>query len=102
MFPPFNLKSDINYNCSIRKKLNLHATIRSVYYAEQKRLGENSYATPQYFILGCNMGISLTEVNTKPSLNIAINNLLNKEYYCYQAYIPSEGRDIRVFLTFNF
>ena len=100
--PPFNLKSDINYNCSIRKKLNLHATIRSVYYAEQKRLGENSYATPQYFILGCNMGISLTEVNTKPSLNIAINNLLNKEYYCYQAYIPSEGRDIRVFLTFNF
>ncbi len=100
--PPFNLKSDINYNWSIRKKLNLHATIRSVYYAEQKRLGEDSFATPKYFLLGCNLGISHIGMKTKPSLNIAINNLLNKEYYCYQSYIPSEGRDIRIFLTFNF
>ncbi len=100
--PPFNIKSDFNYNFSFNNDIQIHTTIRSVYYSEQTRLGEYQYATPQYFLLGCNLGMNLPKVKTKPSLNIAINNLLNKEYYSYQSYIPSEGRDIRVFLTFNF
>ncbi len=100
--PPFNVKSDISYNFELNGDIKIHTTIRSVYYSEQKRLGNYQYATPQYVLLGCNIGMNLPKFKTKPSLNIAINNLLNKEYYCYQSYIPSEGRDIRVFLTFNF
>ncbi len=100
--PPFNIKSDLNYNFSLNNDIKLHTTIRSVYYSEQTRLGDYQYATPQYFLIGCNIGMNLPKIKTKPSLNVAINNLLNKEYYCYQSYIPSEGRDIRVFLTFNF
>ncbi len=100
--PPFNLKSDINYSLFIQEKIKIQSAIRVVFYSEQKRLGDSPFATPQYLLIGCNMGLSLPKIKTKPSLNLAINNLLNKEYYCYQSYIPSKGRDIRVFLTFNF
>ncbi|WP_372752443.1 TonB-dependent receptor domain-containing protein [Labilibaculum sp.] len=100
--PPFNVKSDISYSCPLRKKFQLECALRSIFYSEQKRLGESTFATPAYFVMGCNIGLSLPNAKTKPSFNIAINNLLNKKYYCYQSYLPSEGRDFRLFLTFNF
>jgi len=100
--PPLNVKSDIGYTCSLNGKIKLDLAIRSIYYAEQKRLGESNYATPKYFILGGNLRLSMLKIKTKPSLNISINNITNKEYYSYLSYLPSAGRDVRIFLTFNF
>lgn len=100
--PPFNVKGDINYSCMFTKNVKCSFKIRTTYYSEQSRLGNNPYATPAYLLLGCNWGVSLPNLISKPSLNVAVNNLTNTEYQCYQSYLPSEGRDVRVFLTFTF
>ena len=100
--PPFNIKSDVSYQFMWHKNLKINMALRSIYYTEQKRLGESPYATPDYMVLGCNMSLSFIKLKIKPTINMAVNNLLNKEYYCYQSYLPSEGRDIRLFLTLNF
>jgi outer membrane receptor for ferrienterochelin and colicin len=100
--PPFNLKGDISYSCIPYKNVECNFKIRTIWYTEQTRLGDDPYATPDYCVLGCNVGVRLPKLSTKPSLNVAVNNLANKEYYCYQSYLPSEGRDVRVFLTFQF
>ncbi len=100
--PPFNLKSNLSYNVSIRKLGMCSLAFRSVYYSEQTRLGENPYATPSYWLFGTTVKLVLSKIKTKPTINIAINNLLNSEYYCYQSYLLSEARDFRVFLTFHF
>lgn len=99
--PPLNLKSDLSYSCMVKDKVKLNVALRATYYSEQKRLGESNYATPQYLLMNANMGLSFPKIKTQPSLNIALNNIMNKEYYCYLSYLPSEGRDIRIFLTFN-
>jgi outer membrane receptor protein involved in Fe transport len=100
--PPFNLKGNMGYNSPNNKIFEYHIAFRLTYYYEQTRLGKSKYATPAYTVLGCSAGFSLNKYKTKPSLNIAVNNLLNNEYYSYLSYLPSEGRDIRVFLTINF
>jgi iron complex outermembrane receptor protein len=100
--PPFNLKGEVNYKGRIVEKVKLNVGLRSVFYAEQKRLGDAPYATPSYFLLGGNLGVSLPKVRMRPSINLAVNNLLNTEYYCYQSYLPGEGRDVRLFVTFSF
>ncbi len=100
--PPFNLKGELNYSCIPYKNIACNFKIRTIWYTEQTRLGEDPYATPDYCVLGCNVGVRLPKLSTKPSLNVAVNNLTNKEYYCYQSYLPSEGRDVRVFLTLLF
>lgn len=100
--PPFNLKGNINYSGMFSENVEYNVIVRTTYYSEQSRLGDNSYATPAYLLLGCSLGISLPGFTSKPSLNVVINNLANKEYYCYQSYLPGEGRDVRVFLTFTF
>jgi outer membrane receptor protein involved in Fe transport len=99
--PPFNLKSNVVYHSATNKILEYNLAFRMIYYSEQKRLGESNFATPAYTVLECSAGLSLNKFKTKPSLNIAINNLLNTEYYSYLSYLPSAGRDIRVFLTIN-
>ena len=99
--PPFNLKSNVVYHSAANKTLEYNLALRTIYYSEQKRLGESNFATPAYTVLGCSAGLSLNKFKTKPSLNIAINNLLNTEYYSYLSYLPGAGRDIRVFLTVN-
>ncbi|WP_303922297.1 TonB-dependent siderophore receptor [Draconibacterium sediminis] len=100
--PPFNAKANITYHTPESKKVEGTFALRAVYYAEQKRLGDKNYATPAYLTLGTTFGIDFNSIKTKPSLNIAINNLLNKEYYTYYSYLPAEGRDVRLFLTFHF
>jgi hemoglobin/transferrin/lactoferrin receptor protein len=100
--PPFNAKAHMTYHIPENKKTEGTFAIRAVYYAEQKRLGDKNYATPAYLTLGTTLGIELNSIKTKPSVNIAINNILNAEYYTYYSYLPAEGRDIRVFLTFHF
>nr|WP_319397949.1 TonB-dependent receptor [uncultured Carboxylicivirga sp.] len=100
--PPFNFKANLNYQVSFNDKLKLEAGFRSIYYTEQKQLGEFSYATPSYWIMQGNLGATYLKSTIRPKLNLSVNNLFNKEYYSYQAYLPSEGRDIRFFLTLNF
>ncbi|WP_282035960.1 TonB-dependent receptor [Saccharicrinis aurantiacus] len=99
--PPFNLKANISYSLHISQHIKANCALRSTYYSEQTRLGEDPYATPAYYVLGGNLGVSFLKIKAKPNVNIAINNLANAEYYCYQSYLPAEGRDVRVFLTFN-
>jgi outer membrane receptor protein involved in Fe transport len=99
--PPFNLKGNIVYNSLNNKTVEYNIAFRLTYYSEQTRLDKNKYATPAYKVLGCSAGFSLNKYKTKPSLNIAVNNLLNTEYYSYLSYLPSEGRDIRVIFTIN-
>jgi outer membrane receptor protein involved in Fe transport len=100
--PPFNVKSNLSYNFQLFKWVDCSWTLRPVYYVKQKRLGSDNYATPSYLLLGTALGVSFTKLKTNPNINIAINNLLNKEYYSYYSYLPSEGRDFRIFLTFHF
>jgi len=100
--PPFNVKGDINYSRMFTRNMKCSFKLRTTYYSEQSRLGDNPYATPAYLVLGCNWGVSLPNLISKPSLNVVVNNLTNTEYQCYQSYLPSEGRDIRVFLSFTF
>jgi len=100
--PPLNLKSNIKYRYDFKDVCVINAAVRSIYYTEQKRLGESPYATPAYLIFGVNLGLSWPSALGSPSINMAINNLTNKEYYTYQSYLPSEGRDIRLFLTLQF
>lgn len=100
--PPFNLKSNIAYNNPAGKFIKYHMALRTVYYAEQTRLGKNPYATPAYWLFGCTLSLNFQKIKTTPTINLAINNLLNNEYYCYQSYLPGEGRDFRIFLTFHF
>jgi outer membrane receptor protein involved in Fe transport len=99
--PPFNLKSNLNYSCLLNKNVAFNFSFRTTYYTEQSRLGDNSYATPAYVLFGCSLGAGLPNVSLKPMLNVAVNNLTNSTYLCYQSYLPSEGRDIRVLLTFT-
>ena len=98
--PPFNLKSGISYHYSFGENLNVTLALHSVYYSEQKRLGDNPYATPAFASWDARVRINFPAIRTKPSVNISVNNLTNKEYYCYQSYLPCEGRDIRLFITF--
>jgi len=100
--PPYNLKGSLVFNSSETKMIDFNMSLRLTYYSEQKRLGNVKYATPAYMLFLFSIGFSMNTIKTKPSLNIAINNLLNVEYYSYLSYLPSEGRDFRVFLTFNF
>lgn len=100
--PPVNAKANLRYRTPVFQNVRATWALRPVYYAEQKRLGESSYATPSYLVFGTTLGFDFTAAKTRPSLNIAINNLFNTEYYTYYSYLPSEGRDIRVFLTFHF
>ena len=100
--PPFNLKGDISYSGTFTKNVKYNCKLRSIYYSEQSRLGDNPYVTPAYLLLGCNLGVNLPNLLSKPSLNVAVNNLMNTKYQCCQSYLPSEGRDVRVFLTFTF
>jgi len=100
--PPFNLKAGISYLNASGSKMEYSMDLRAVYYSEQTRLGESNYATPAYFLLGCSAGAAFPAIKTKPSINLAVNNLFNTRYYNYLSYLPSEGRDIRIFLTFHF
>ncbi len=100
--PPFNLKAGISYNNAPGSKIEYSLDLRTVYYSEQTRLGESHYATPAYFLLGCSAGATFPAIKTRPSINLAVNNLFNARYYNYLSYLPSEGRDIRIFLTFHF
>jgi|GEM_PF-5658460 len=100
--PPFNLKSNVVYNSPEDKKTELNVAIRATYYSRQTRLGESKYATPAYTFIGCSAGLSIKRFKTRPSLNIAVNNLLNTEYYSFLSYLPGEGRDVRIFLTIHF
>jgi len=99
--PPLNAKSRISYDGTLNKKTKLTFALRSIFYTEQKRLGDSSYATPSYLIFGTSLGFHFTQIKTQPSINLAINNLFNSNYYAYNAYLPSAGRDIRLFLTFH-
>ncbi len=99
--PPLNLKSNLHYSITLKEGVDLYLQARATYYSEQTRLGDDPYATPAYLLLGCNVGVNLLKCRLQPKLNIAVNNLLNKEYYPYLSYIPAEGRDVRIFLTFN-
>ncbi|MFI3247855.1 MAG: TonB-dependent receptor [Rikenellaceae bacterium] len=98
--PPLNFKANLHYGITTNNDIYLYLQARATYYTEQSRLGDDPYATPAYFLLGCNLGVDLPW-RVSPKVNIAINNLLNREYYPYLSYIPAEGRDIRIFLTFN-
>jgi outer membrane receptor protein involved in Fe transport len=100
--PPFNMKSNVSYSFPLFKRVDCNWSLRSIYYAEQSRLSSENYATPSYLFLGTSLGVSFPNLKTKPSINIVINNLLNKEYYSYYSYLPNEGRDFRLFLTFHF
>lgn len=100
--PPFNMKSDVTYSFQLLKWLDCNWSLRSIYYAEQSRLGSDNFATPFYLLLGTSLGVNFPKLKTKPAINISINNLLNSEYYSYYSYLPSEGRDCRLFLSFHF
>lgn len=100
--PPFNVKSSLTYRCRPLAKVDCNWSLRSVYYAEQTRLGNDHFATPAYLHLSTSLGMNFPKLKTKPDINLAINNLLNSEYYSYGAYLPGEGRDFRIFLTFHF
>ncbi len=99
--PPFNLRTHMIYMSPASETYEFNLAFRVTYYSEQTRLGEKKYATPAYTLLTCSAGLSLNKYKTKPSLNIAINNLLNTEYYSYLSYLPSEGRSARMFLIIN-
>lgn len=100
--PPLNFRLNVHYSLTINDSVDLYFQARSTYYREQTRLGDDPYATPAYLLLGCNVGVDLLKYKLRPKVNIAVNNLLNREYYPYLSYLPAEGRDIRIFLTFNF
>lgn len=100
--PPFNMKGNAMYEMPISKHVKMNFILRTIYYAEQTRLGDDPYATPAYWLFGCNAGLSWTKHKVNPALSVAVNNLLNAEYFTYQSYLPSEGRDVRVFLTLKF
>lgn len=100
--PPFNAKANLSYHTPEAKKIEGTVALRAVYYAEQKRLGDKNYATPAYLTLGATLGIEFNSIRTRPSINIAINNLLNTEYYTCYSYLSAEGRDLRAYLTFHF
>lgn len=100
--PPFNVKTNLTYDSPKGKKLQYTGALRTIYYSKQNRLGESSYATPAYLLVGCTLEVKFPSIATKPSVNLAINNLFNKEYYAYWSYLPAEGRDFRIFISFYF
>lgn len=100
--PPFNLKSNICYYSPKDKKVIYKIALRTSYYTEQNRVPDGGYATPAYCLLGSTIGADFTMIKTKPTINFAINNLLNTEYQCYYSYLPSPGRDFRIFLSLHF
>ncbi len=99
--PPFNLKSYVSYELTFNHNVHCYAMLRSVYYSEPTRLGESTYTTPAYVVFNLDAGISVPTLHSKPSLNFTIQNLTNKTYYTYQSYLPAEGRDYRIFITFH-
>ncbi len=99
--PPINLRLNLDYSFTLNRGVDIYLKASSTYYGEQTRLGDDPYATPAYLLLGCNVGVEVLRCKLRPKINVAVNNLLNREYYPYLSYIPAEGRDIRIFLTLN-
>jgi len=97
--PPFNLKSQLEYRVAVPKKLMWMLQFRSVHYARKNRLGPQNYATPSYWVFGCTAGLHFLRVALQPSVNLAIHNICNAEYYSYYSYLPNEGRNIKLFIS---
>jgi outer membrane receptor protein involved in Fe transport len=97
--PPFNIKTEMSYHCTIRKNIQFNCAIQGTYYSEQKRLPPDGYATPAFFIADGNIGVVFKKKHTKPTIRIALNNLFNTHYYSYYSFLPGKGRDIKLFLS---
>jgi outer membrane receptor protein involved in Fe transport len=100
--PPLNAKGSLIYSNTFKNNFEYKIGINAIYYAEQSRKNEDTYTTPSYTCWGSTAEITAPKWKFIPSLRLSVNNLMNKEYYCYQSYLPSEGRDIRAFLNFTF
>jgi outer membrane receptor protein involved in Fe transport len=99
--PPMNAKYNITYDVSSKKGFKYHLGLGGIWYTQQNRLGDSKYNTPAYLCWNTSTSITANHWKTKPTINLSVNNLFNLEYYCYRSYLPSEGRNIKLFVTFN-
>ena len=99
--PPFNIKTNLRFRTTIGKDTKLTCSLRSTYYSEQQRVAYGSYSTPNYHILSSDFTLDINQLKTQPTLNLSIHNLTNKNYFTYQSFIPSPGRNIKLMVSFH-
>lgn len=97
--PPFNIKTEMSYHCTIVNNIQFNCAIQGTYYSEQKRLPPGGYATPAFFSADGNIGVVFKKKHAKSTIRIAFNNLFNTHYYSYYSFLPGKGRDIKFFLS---
>lgn len=99
--PPFNMKSELNYHAGTTRSCPFNLILGAIYYTRQNRLPAGGYTTPAYVVTDLSAGTSVSKWPGKPAVRLVINNLFDTVYKPFQSYLPAEGRNFRLFLTFN-
>lgn len=99
--PPVHVTATVGYAISYSKRLSLDSQFQVDYHAYQNRYPEGAYVTPEYVLVSVMLGMRLKMRYGVSVVRLAVNNLLNVEYYAFQSFVQGKGRDVRVLFSFS-
>lgn len=109
--PPANIKPYVRLAFFSARNFTTFFQIEVDNYLKKTRLSdeesESAWSNEDvdgYSLVNITSGVSFFDLGYVDNLklNIAVNNLLNEEYYPFGSYIYGKGRDIRIFTSMEF